>query len=198
MELGTSPYPIPENTVRRLDPAPLGPDLCVLASYFSPQIVMIHQTPHFTVEIPASPHVDRLDGGHLIIYPRVPVLDRTHLAPPLAQELMMLTMVVGEAMAAALNRRGIDVVRINYQDNGNWGFRAPAGPHLHIHLYGRAASSVRQRHGEALFLPLPETGAYEGIQPLNAEDGAEIRRVIENLRASAKYRDFATSPAPGR
>jgi len=43
---------------------------------------------------------------------------------------MKLTMMVGEAMATALNRRGIDIGRINYQDNGNWGVFGPEGPYL--------------------------------------------------------------------
>lgn len=157
---------------------------------------MIYQTPNFTVEVPTQPHVDRLDGGHLVIYPKVPVVNRSCLTPPLAIELMMLTMIAGEAMANGLNRRGIDVVRINYQDNGNWGFRSPAGPHLHIHLYGRAASAKKQRHGEALYLPLPETGAYADVHPLDHEDVAEIRIELERLAATAKYRSFGDSNLP--
>jgi hypothetical protein len=32
---------------------------------------------------------------------------------------MRLTMVVGEAMIKVMNDHGVDIVKINYQDNGN-------------------------------------------------------------------------------
>jgi diadenosine tetraphosphate (Ap4A) HIT family hydrolase len=150
----------------------------------------VFQTAHFTVEVPSGPHVDRADGGHLVIYPKTPVKDRTRLSPALAIELMKLTMVVGEAMTTALNRRGVDVVRINYQDNGNWGFHNAQGPALHVHLYGRACSSRRQKHGEALYLPRTEPGFYEGVQSLNEGDVAEIRRDLECLWETEKYQRF--------
>jgi diadenosine tetraphosphate (Ap4A) HIT family hydrolase len=132
-------------------------------------MALIYESPHFTVEAPDRPHIDRKDGGHIVINPKVTVEDRTKLTPEQAKELMKLTMVVGEAMATALNRRGIDIGRINYQDNGNW--RAE----LHIHLYGRAKSAVKQPYGTALHFVKPEKGYYEGL---------------ERLMAMEKYREF--------
>lgn len=151
---------------------------------------LVYQTEHFTVEVPGSPHIDRRDGGHLVIYPKTPVKDRTQLSPALAIELMKLTMVAGEAMETALNRRGIDVVRINYQDNGNWGFHNAQGPRMHIHLYGRARSSKMQKHGEALYLPREEPGFYDDVQMLDADDVMEIRSELERLMKSEKYQQF--------
>lgn len=143
-------------------------------------------TQHFTVGIPERPHVDRLDGGHIIIWPKVPVRDRTQLSMAQACELMKLTMIVGEAMETVLKRRGVDVVRINYQDNGNWGFHSPLGPRLHIHLYGRAFSSRIQEHGEALYLPRQES-FYDGLCALNQEDAVALRAEIQRIMASPKY-----------
>jgi diadenosine tetraphosphate (Ap4A) HIT family hydrolase len=151
---------------------------------------LVFQTAHFSVEVPGSPHVDRADGGHLVIYPRERVKDRTRLSPALAIELMKLTMIVGEAMEVALNRRGVDVVRINYQDNGNWGFHNASGPALHVHLYGRAKSSRQQKHGEALYLPREEPGFYDDVQPLDEDDAVEIRREIARLLETEKYKRF--------
>ena len=150
-----------------------------------------YETANFVVEAPGSPHVDRLEGGHVVIYPRVRVVDRTHLEPALAIELMKLTMMVGEAMNTALNRRGIDVVRINYQDNGNWGWDNAAGPALHVHLYGRAKSARVQKYTEALQLPRTPS-FYEGVSPLNEGDIAAMREEIERLAATTKYREFPT------
>ena len=96
----------------------------------------------------------------------------------------MLTMVVGEAMKVGLSRRGIDIGRINYQDNGNWRHE------LHVHLYGRAKSATKQRYGEALSFPKPEKGYYEGLSPLDADDIASVQSEIERLLATDKYRNF--------
>ena len=145
---------------------------------------IIFESSHFTVEVPERPHIDRLDGGHIVINPKVPVEDRTKLSPTLAKELMMLTMVAGEAMTIGLNKRGIDVARINYQDNGNWRHE------LHIHLYGRAKSATKQTYGEALHFPKPEKGYYEGLDPLDAEDILEIGREMERIIVTAKYKNF--------
>lgn len=153
-------------------------------------MAVIYETDDFTVISSKKPHLDRIDGGHIKIVPKVRVGDRTQLSPGLAKELMKLTMVVGEAMAIGLNNRGIDVGRINYQDNGNWGVFNPEGPYLHVHLYGRAKSAKVQKYGDALYLPHRETGFYDSFQPLDHEDVQEIRKEIERLLLTPKYRAF--------
>jgi len=153
-------------------------------------MAVIYETDDFTVISSEKPHLDRIDGGHIKIVPKVRVRDRTQLSPELAKELMKLTMVVGEAMAIGLNNRGIDVGRINYQDNGNWGVFNPEGPYLHVHLYGRAKSAKVQKYGDALYLPHRETGFYDSFQPLDHEDVQEIRKEIERLLLTPKYRSF--------
>src|SRR5690606_7747870 len=115
-------------------------------------MALILETDHFTVEVPTHPHLDRADGGHIVINPKVTVIDRTMLSVEQTQELMELTMIVGEAMKTVLNSHGIDVGRINYQDNGNW------REELHVHLYGRAKSAVQQLYGQALHFPKPKKG----------------------------------------
>jgi len=126
-------------------------------------------------------------GAHKII-PKMAVSDRTALSPAQGAELMILTMVVGEAMTLGLNRRSVDVARINYQDNGNWGVFRPNGPYLHVHLYGRAKSATTQHYGDALFFPHRETGYYDDHVPLGPDDVKAIREEIERLLATPKYR----------
>lgn len=153
-------------------------------------MALIFETRNFIVEAADRPHVDRLDGGHIRILPKVRVRDRTKLLPELAKELMKLTMIVGEAMEVALNKRGIDIARINYQDNGNWGVKKPKGPYLHVHLYGRAKSARTQKFGDGLYLPHRDTGFYDTFQSLDAGDIDEIRTEIERVSSYEKYRDF--------
>lgn len=149
----------------------------------------IFQTQNFVVETLGKPHVSRSDGGHIRISPKRRLVDRTQLTPQLAIELMRLTMVVGEAMATALNRRGVDIGRINYQDNGNWGVFNPAGPHFHVHLYGRAKSAKVHKWGDACYFPQRETGYYDRFEPLNDDDILEIRKDIMEIFYREKYRD---------
>ena len=152
-------------------------------------MAIIVETKNFIVEAAARPHIDRLDGGHIRILPKDRVRDRTVLSLTRATELMVLSLVVGEAMEIALGRRGIEIGRINYQENGNWGVFKPDGPYLHIHVYGRSKSANVQRFGHALYLPKRETGFYDSFQPLNESDVSEIRKEIESIAKSEKYRD---------
>jgi diadenosine tetraphosphate (Ap4A) HIT family hydrolase len=150
-------------------------------------MALIYETDDFIIEAVDKPLITRLDGGHLTITPRIRIADRTKLSPRLAIEFMRLTIIVGEAMATALNGRGIDIGRINYQDNGNWSVFTPQGPHFHLHLYGRAKSATIQPYGESCRLPFMNTGFYDGNEPLNEGDIMAIRKQIESLIALPKF-----------
>ena len=150
-------------------------------------MTIVYESVHFEIVVPERPHVTRGDGGHLIINPKVAIEDRTKLVPDQAVELVKLTMVAGEAMAAVLTRKGIPIGRINYQDNGNWRHE------LHVHLYGRSRNATIQPWGTFLQIP-PTREAFNArmgnLEPLNAEDVADLRAEIERLLATEKYREF--------
>ena len=148
---------------------------------------IVFESEHFEIVVLAHPHVSRNDGGHLVINPKVAVEDRTQLPRERAVELMKLTMVAGEAMKTVLTRAGVDIGRINYQDNGNWRHE------LHVHLYGRARGATLQTYGHALaFPPTREAFMKEmgDLEPLNAQDIDALKGEIERLLATEKYRDF--------
>lgn len=148
---------------------------------------VILESKHFVVLAPEQPHVSRGDGGHLIVNPRVAVEDRTQLSREQAIELVKLTMVAGEAMKTVLTRSGIDIGRINYQDNGNWRHE------LHVHLYGRARAATMQPWGHPLAFP-PTSQAQKKLagtlEPLNADDISGLKAEMTRLLATDKYRDF--------
>jgi diadenosine tetraphosphate (Ap4A) HIT family hydrolase len=152
-------------------------------------MALIYETKYFIVEAVDRPHVTRLDGGHIKIIPKKHFLDRTKLPPRLAIELMRLTMIVGEAMSVGLNKRGIDIGRINYQENGNWNVYKPEGPYLHIHLYGRARSAKINKYGDAIFGGHRDTGFYDKFEPLDSGDIKEIQKQITSIMRRAKYKD---------
>ncbi len=148
---------------------------------------MIYEARHFVLRTLDQPHVSRSEGGHIVIDPKVVVEDRTQLSREQAIELIKLTMVSGEAMKTVLSRKGINIGRINYQDNGNW--RAE----LHVHLYGRAQGATLQPFGHALAFP-PTREAFRKemgkLEALREDDIVELRAEIVRLLAGDKYRDF--------
>lgn len=150
-------------------------------------MALVYEARHFILKTLDQPHVSRSDGGHIVIDPKVAVEDRTQLTPEQAIELVKLTMAGGEAMKTVLARRGIDIGRINYQDNGNW------RTELHVHLYGRARSAKLQPWGHALAFP-PTREAFRqemgNLEPLNSGDIAELQAEIGRLLETEKYRGF--------
>jgi len=98
-------------------------------------MAQIYQTDNFIVESFETPHVSRQEGGHIKIYPKKPVLDRSELSSELAVEFIRLTMIVGEALKRGMTNRDVKIMRINYYDMGNWAFKKGEQPILHIHIY---------------------------------------------------------------
>jgi len=149
--------------------------------------LLIYETKNFVIATPELPLVTREDGGHIEISPKTRINNRTLLTPQLSIEMMRLTMLVGEAMTIGLKNRGINIERINYQDNGNWGVFKPDGPFLHIHLYGRATNAKIQKYGHACQFPMPESGFYDDFEALTNEDIIEIKSQINALLETKKY-----------
>ena len=154
-------------------------------------MLKIYQSKNFIVEATQHPHIDRDEGGHIKITPSIRVPDRQHLSSELAIELMRLTIVAGEAFTKVMNEHGVDIARINYQDNGNWGVFDEDGPYLHIHLYGRAKSAKIQKYGQALYLPHKNSHPefYANSKPLKEEDIKDIKDEIEKLFKEERYSD---------
>lgn len=149
--------------------------------------ISIYDSENFNVFAVAHPFIDRKEGGHILIFPKVPVRDRTLLNPELAVEYTKLSMVVGEALTSAMARRGVNIGIVNYQDMGNWGVFKPEGPTLHMHIYGRATNATIQKYGDAVRLPHRETGFYDNFKPLDNDDIQEIRTDITKLMQTEKY-----------
>lgn len=154
-------------------------------------MTIIFASKNFLVELPKRPEIDRNDGGHINICPKVRVVNRQQLTPKQAIELMRLTTVVGEAMTKVMNKNGVDIGRINYQDNGNWSVLKPEGPFLHVHIYGRAKSAKIHKYGQACYFPHidEEPEFYENMKPLNKKDIKDIKQEIERLLKLKKFSD---------
>jgi hypothetical protein len=151
----------------------------------------IYTSENFTVDAEDHPLIDRDDGGHVTITPVMRISNRQQLSPRQAIELVRLTIVTGEAMETVMNKHGVDVGRINYQDNGNWSVFKPEGPLLHIHLYGRAKSAHYQRYGQACYFPHKDENPeyYKPFRPLTAIDIEAISDEMIFLLKQVKFSD---------
>lgn len=141
-------------------------------------MAIIYETENFIIESHKKPEVDRLEGGHIKISPKIDVEDRTKLSPRQAIELMRLSMITGEALVKMMALIGVEIGRINYQDNGNW------KPSLHIHLYGRAKKAVMQKFGDPIV-----PGHKNEYKPLTDNDIEILRNEIEAKFKEEKYSD---------
>jgi diadenosine tetraphosphate (Ap4A) HIT family hydrolase len=151
-------------------------------------MALIFETDNFIVESHDKPFVSRTDGGHVRIKIKdESIADRTKLNPRQAIELMRLTMIVGEAMEVAMNKLGIPVIKINYQDMGNWYAKTGGKPFLHVHIFGRATNAVHQPWPESVYLPDRKTGFYDSFEPLNDVDRAEILREVNVISTMEKF-----------
>lgn len=160
----------------------------------------IFQTKDFVVEAHDKPHHSRENGGHVVIRPKQKFEHRYLMPLEMAADLMHLTQVLGEAMTNALRQLGHDVIRINYQDNGNWAYKPMYNlqPAMHIHLYVRTKNEKHpdndpmfQAFPEALIFPPRESGYYDKFTPLNREECAAIKAEFERLLASDKYKELS-------
>jgi diadenosine tetraphosphate (Ap4A) HIT family hydrolase len=151
---------------------------------------LIYETKNFIVESHEKPLVSRTDGGHIRIAVKdKSIRDRTELNSKMAIELMRLTMVVGESLQTVMNQQGIPVVKINYQDMGNWAYKENKEPYLHIHIFGRAANAIKQPFPESVYLPDRSSGFYDGFEALSQEDCDLIKENIEKVFELEKYSD---------
>lgn len=161
----------------------------------------ILETKKFIVQGHDHPHHDRDNGGHAKVSPKERYGDRTEMPMDLYLAMMQLVMLAGEAIASVMREKGVDVVRINYQDNGNWGYfpNINCEPHIHVHLYVRANDEKHptgdqrfRAFPEALFMPFigdsPEF--YESFKPYSEEDCADIRQKMEELLETNKYQEL--------
>lgn len=162
---------------------------------------IIFETKNFIIKGHDHPHHDRDNGGHAVVSPKQRFSDRTQMPMDLYVEMMQWVLIAGEAITLVMRRKGIPVVRINYQDNGNWAYfpHTDKAPHVHVQLYVRSAREVHPE-GDKRFRPFPhalffpyigeDPEYYRSFQPYSDEDCSEIRREIESLLVTTKYAEL--------
>jgi diadenosine tetraphosphate (Ap4A) HIT family hydrolase len=149
---------------------------------------MIHETNYFVLTRSQRPYVDRLDGGHLRIFcKRAGVIERRDFTPQEAIDFIRLSSAAGQALEQGMKKRGIDIVKINFEELGNWPYKYGTEPIFHEHIFGRAKDAKTQIFPEAVQLPPRETGFYEGFEPLNDDDLQAVKTELEAILATPKF-----------
>ena len=147
----------------------------------------VYEDRYYLVVSPDSPFNSREDGGHLVMYKREPVTDRSDLDWREAIDFMRISMAVGKAMYEELG-----VERMNYEDLGNWGVDDPGGPKMHLHFFGRARHEIHQIRGQHIFLHPKGHPIYEGhLEPLRSEELGRLRDRVAAILEGEQYRKLA-------
>ena len=150
----------------------------------------LFETENFRVFAFPTPHVDRDEGGHLKVETTKNIKDRADLPPHMAVEFAWLVTLVGEAFKTVMNNQGVEVVKLNYLEMGNWAFKKPnPTEHFHIHIYGRVFGAKHQPFPEALYLPDRKSGFYDTFKALTKEDETLLTQEIVKLGATEKYKE---------
>ena len=149
---------------------------------------IIYQTEHFVLTRSARPFVSREEGGHMRVFcKRSEVAERRDFTPAEAVEFIWLSSMAGQALETVMNQRDIPVVKINFEELGNWPFKTGDKVQFHEHIFGRAKTATKQEFPEAVQLPDRSSGFYEGFESLTNDDVAAIGQEIVRLTATDKY-----------
>lgn len=141
---------------------------------------ILHETDDFIVAIADPPHVDRLDGGHIVIVCKNEYSSFDKMPVELAKEMIALGQKTGAVLKSVLTENGVEIGIVNYQINGNWGVFSLNKDPIHLHIYGRAVHSRNQKFGEALCFPNPTTGFYDEFEPIKEIEAKKISELLAN------------------
>lgn len=156
---------------------------------------IIWETDNFMVVAADRPFISRQEGGHMMILAKGDKYrydSRLDFLPSEALEEQRLSQMISIAYKEAMKKQGIDIIRINYFEAGNWAWKKDENgnikkPHFHEHIFGRTVDAKYQKFPDAPYLPDRSTGFYDGFEPLTDEDIEIIISEMEKLENSEKY-----------
>lgn len=164
-------------------------------------MAIILETPRFIYASHDQPHHHRENGGHSKISPKDHYTSLDDMPEQLLIPMMRLVRLAGQAVITVMRKKDIPVVRINYQENGNWGYfpQVNRPPHVHIHLYVRSENEKHPNNDprfrpfpQALFFPFIEEDPdyYASFKPYTEEDCWDIRAELDRLLNLRLYADL--------
>lgn len=156
---------------------------------------IIWKTENFVAVASERPLVSREEGGHIKIHAlgdKYRFDSSLDFTPDLVLEEKRLCQMICESYIKAMKKQGIDIIRINFFEAGNWAWKPDKDgnikkPFFHEHIFGRTENAVKQKWPEAVYLPDKSTGFYDDFKPLNDEDIECIKEEMQLLEEQEKY-----------
>ena len=139
----------------------------------------LFETKNTEVVIPIIPHVDRLDGGHIVVVCKKHFVNFHDIPDANLFEMIKIGQLCGESLKETLTNNGIPIGLINYQINGNWSVNKQQRDPIHLHVYGRSLNSKYQKYGQALVLPDPCSGFYDGFKTIKDDEADAIAHFLQ-------------------
>ena len=105
-----------------------------------------------------------------------------------------LCQMICEAYKTAMKSRGIDIIRMNFFEAGNWAWKPNKSgnvtekAYFHEHIFGRTVDAKKQKFPDAPYLPDRSTGFYDGFKSLNDDDINSIKAEMKKLERNEKYK----------
>lgn len=158
--------------------------------------IIVWETENFMVVVPIEPFISREEGGHLMIMgngDKYRYSSRLDFTPTEILEVQRLCQMVCSAFVTAMKKQGINIIRINYFEAGNWAFKPEfmmdnkIKPFYHEHIFGRVVDAKKQVFPEAPYLPNRNTGFYDDFVPLTDDDINLIIEEMKKLEFDDKY-----------
>lgn len=149
---------------------------------------IIIETKHFVICTIEKPHIDRKEGGHIVVASSVNQYTAMEDMPQdILHEFIDISSICGRYMKKMFAEEQIDVDIINYQVNGNWSALNDARDYVHMHLYGRAKQAKNQPYGSAVYLPDFETGFYDKNEGLSMIEVMYLREKLLSDKMIQEY-----------
>ncbi len=155
---------------------------------------VIWETENFMVVVPKQPFISREEGGHIFILgsgDKYRYNSREDLTPSEVLEVQRLCQMICCAFKSAMKEQGIDIIRINYFEAGNWSYKPDSvdvKAYYHEHIFGRTLNAKKQVFPEAPYLPSRDTGFYDDFKPITDEDIELIVEKMEKLELEDKFK----------
>ena len=150
---------------------------------------VIWKTKHFILLAVENPFFSREEGGHIVIqgYPdKLKYDSRLDLNEKEILEEFTLSQNACKAFKKAMLKAGIDIIRFNFFEAGNWAWKkstegVSSKAYFHLHIFGRTIDAKYQKFPEAPYLPDRSTHFYDNFVPLNEEDVRNIQEELSHL-----------------
>ena len=157
---------------------------------------VIWETENFLVVAVESPFISREEGGHMMVMGngnKYRYDSRLDFSPKEILEQQILCQMICEAYKIAMEKRNIQIIRINFFEAGNWAWKKDENGNVskayyHEHIFGRTVDAKKQKFPDAPYLPDRKTIRMKCSRAV--ADEARTHITLSSLMKSTRYCNF--------